>query len=105
MKKLSQLDEKGLLKRSKVCLMGQIASLCASVTGIGLVFASMAMDISGGCSLPQVITTLATGIGVGLLGAVGTSTCIKADEQIEAERRQRKEYEGFVPFDEEEQER
>lgn len=103
MKKLSQLDEKGLLKREKICILAQIASLATTLAGLGFIFASMGMDIEGSHSLTQVLTTLGAGIGLGILGTIGTSTCVKIDKKISNELRKRKDFEGYVPYIEEDE--
>lgn len=103
MKKLSQLDEKGLLKREKICILAQIASLVTTLAGLGFIFASIGMDLEGNHSLTQVLATLGTGTGLGILGSIGTSTCVKIDEKISNERIRRKEFEGFAPYIEEDE--
>ena len=95
MKKISQLNEKGLLKREKACLLAQITGLITNIAGLGLIMLSAGMGVSQSFTNTEVFTVLGTGVGLGIAGCLGTSHALKTNEKLQLEKIRRKEFEGF----------
>ena len=86
MKKSSQISDQGLLKKQKAYFIGEILTLTTSIAGLGLILASIGMDIYDTNTTAEMLTTAGVGAGIGLISGIASQIFNKLDAKVTTEK-------------------